>query len=55
MKKSFWLEHTLSGPLCCSGLLTLEERHNKEREMSGDYYVFMLVDIFDSPLTLAPC
>ena len=54
MKKSFWLEHTLSGPLCCSGLLTLEERGNKEEDMSGDYDVFMLLDIFDSPLTLAP-
>ena len=53
MKKSCWLEHTLSGPLCCSGLLTLEERGNKEREMSGDYDVFMLVDILDSPLTRA--
>ena len=39
MKKSCWLKDTLSGPSCCRGLLTLEERGNKEREMSGDYDV----------------
>ena len=55
MKKSCWLEDTLSGPLCYRGLLTLEEIGNKEREMTVYYEVFMLLDIFDSLLALAPC